>query len=69
MPQPEQEAAGDPDNLPPRSRLFLVVPKTADGQLIHVRSWRLAAAAAAAPAAGVVTRHLVSCSSSSAAMR
>eukprot|EP00882_Tetradesmus_deserticola_P024175 GHRQ01026407.1.p1 GENE.GHRQ01026407.1~~GHRQ01026407.1.p1 ORF type:complete len:221 (+),score=100.09 GHRQ01026407.1:79-741(+) len=35
MPQPEQEVPSDPDNVPPRSRLFLVVPKTADGQLIH----------------------------------
>lgn len=26
----------DPDNLPLRSRLFLVVPKTADAQAIEV---------------------------------
>jgi hypothetical protein len=46
LPPPEQEAGSDPDNVPPRSRLFLVVPKTADGQLIHV-SISLAAAVAA----------------------
>eukprot|EP00210_Caulerpa_lentillifera_P003744 g3577.t1 len=32
--QVEMELACDPDNVPPRSRLFLVVPKTADGQAI-----------------------------------
>lgn len=32
--QVELEMAGDPDNIPPRSRLFLVVPKSADGQAI-----------------------------------
>ena len=31
------EASLDPDNIPPRSRLFLVVPKNADGQSIEVR--------------------------------
>ena len=30
------EASLDPDNIPPRSRLFLVVPKNADGQSIEV---------------------------------
>ncbi|KAK9841804.1 hypothetical protein WJX81_004164 [Elliptochloris bilobata] len=29
------EASLDPDNIPPRSRLFLVVPKNADGQAIQ----------------------------------
>lgn len=32
------EASLDPDNIPPRSRLFLVVPKNADGAAIEVRS-------------------------------
>jgi len=32
--QVEMELACDPDNIPPRSRLFLVVPKTADPQMI-----------------------------------
>ena len=32
----EPEPAPDPDNIPPRSRLFIVVPKTADGQAIEV---------------------------------
>jgi len=26
----------DPDNVPPQSRLFIVVPKTSDGSLIEV---------------------------------
>jgi hypothetical protein len=26
----------DPDNIPPQSRLFIVVPKTSDGSLIEV---------------------------------
>ncbi len=30
------EVHADPDNIPPRSRLFLVVPKTADANLITV---------------------------------
>ena len=34
--QPETEFAADPDNIPPRSRLFMVVPKTADGSIIEV---------------------------------
>eukprot|EP00882_Tetradesmus_deserticola_P025144 GHRQ01027603.1.p2 GENE.GHRQ01027603.1~~GHRQ01027603.1.p2 ORF type:complete len:206 (+),score=63.03 GHRQ01027603.1:79-696(+) len=55
MPQPEQEVPSDPDNVPPRSRLFLVVPKTADGQLIHVRSWW--------PAAADVLRSVLQCRS------
>ena len=33
---PETEVATDPDNIPPRSRLFMVVPKTADGSVIEV---------------------------------
>lgn len=55
---PEQEAASDPDNIPPRSRLFLVVPKTAEARLIHVRvmgqagQWVSCIAAVAAAAAG-----------------
>ena len=32
----DQEILTDPDNMPPRSRLFLVVPKTADANLIEV---------------------------------
>ena len=36
--QPEAEIATDPDNIPPRSRLFMVVPKTADGSIIEVSS-------------------------------
>eukprot|EP00210_Caulerpa_lentillifera_P008383 g7995.t1 len=32
--QVETELACDPDNVPPRSRLFIVVPKTSDGQAI-----------------------------------
>lgn len=37
----EVELSSDPDNLPPRSRLFLVVPKQADPQQIQVsvRGW------------------------------
>lgn len=31
----DAEAAADPDNVPPRSRLFIVVPKTADAALIQ----------------------------------
>eukprot|EP00891_Asterochloris_glomerata_P003566 jgi/Astpho2/3566/gw1.00057.54.1_t len=31
----DQEILTDPDNMPPRSRLFLVVPKTADASLIE----------------------------------
>ncbi|KAJ9513161.1 hypothetical protein QJQ45_029346 [Haematococcus lacustris] len=38
-PQPRQhpgaELSSDPDNVPPRSRLFLVVPKSADPQLLQ----------------------------------
>lgn len=33
----EAELSSDPDNIPPRSRLFIVVPKQADSQKIHVR--------------------------------
>eukprot|EP00878_Enallax_costatus_P022075 GHUV01023407.1.p1 GENE.GHUV01023407.1~~GHUV01023407.1.p1 ORF type:complete len:188 (+),score=39.98 GHUV01023407.1:110-673(+) len=32
---PEEQSPTDPDNIPPRSRLFLVVPKTAEAKLIH----------------------------------
>jgi hypothetical protein len=35
--QPEPEISSDPDNTPPRSRLFIVVPKQADPQQIQVR--------------------------------
>lgn len=35
----EQELSNDPDNVPPRSRLFIVVPKQAEPQNIQVR-WR-----------------------------
>lgn len=38
--RPEDEATLDPDNMPPRSRLFLVVPKTADGGLIQTEMAR-----------------------------
>ena len=30
------KAVADPDNVPPQSRLFIVVPKTSDGTLIEV---------------------------------
>ncbi len=33
---PEETASADPDNVPPRSRLFLVVPKTAEARIVHV---------------------------------
>lgn len=32
----EAEVSTDPDNLPARSRLFIVVPKQADAQLVQV---------------------------------
>ncbi len=32
----EQEISSDPDNIPPRSRLFIVVPKQAEPQQINV---------------------------------
>lgn len=32
----DMELSSDPDNMPPRSRLFLVVPKQADAQQLHV---------------------------------
>jgi len=47
---PDEAASADPDNVPPRSRLFLVVPKTAEARLVHV-SIQLHLAAAATPAA------------------
>ena len=34
--QPEEEGPADPDNVPARSRLFLVVPKAADAGVIEV---------------------------------
>lgn len=34
----EIQCAQDPDNVPPRSRLFMVVPKTAEGRAIEVGS-------------------------------
>lgn len=34
---PEEDNPSDPDNTPPRSRLFMVVPKSADGPVIEVR--------------------------------
>lgn len=37
-PSPTVDPHVDPDNFPPRSRLFLVVPKTADATLITVRA-------------------------------
>lgn len=40
---PEETASADPDNVPPRSRLFLVVPKTAEARIVHVSirsSWQ-----------------------------
>ncbi len=33
----EDVLASDPDNHPPRSRLFVVVPKTADAVVLQVR--------------------------------
>lgn len=33
---PDDTASADPDNVPPRSRLFLVVPKTAEARVVHV---------------------------------
>ncbi len=41
MPQkhtPELELSSDPDNVPPRSRLFIVVPKLCEPQQIQVRA-------------------------------
>jgi hypothetical protein len=39
-PQPaEVELTSDPDNNPPRSRLFIVVPKTADAAMIQARAY------------------------------
>ena len=35
----DTEMATDPDNIPPRSRLFIVVPKNADAGLIQVLAW------------------------------
>ena len=32
----DSKAVADPDNVPPQSRLFIVVPKTSDGTLIEV---------------------------------
>jgi len=32
---PEAEISADPDNVPPRSRLFIVVPKQAEAQLVQ----------------------------------
>ena len=37
-PAGEIQCAQDPDNVPPRSRLFMVVPKTAEGRAIEVGS-------------------------------
>jgi len=37
-PDAAPDASLDPDNVPPRSRLFLVVPKNADGQAIEARA-------------------------------
>ena len=34
----EDHLSSDPDNMPPRSRLFLVVPKTAEARVIQVGS-------------------------------
>jgi hypothetical protein len=34
----EDQLSSDPDNMPPRSRLFLVVPKTAEARVIQVKS-------------------------------
>lgn len=47
---PDEAASADPDNVPPRSRLFLVVPKTAEARLVHV-SIPVHLQPAAAPAA------------------
>ncbi|KAL4539612.1 hypothetical protein Ndes2437B_g02024 [Nannochloris sp. 'desiccata'] len=38
----EEDAPLDPDNTPPRSRLFLVVPKNADGSIIEAEMSRFA---------------------------
>ena len=35
-PMEQPELSSDPDNIPPRSRLFLVVPKQADPQQLNV---------------------------------
>jgi hypothetical protein len=35
-PADDQQLSADPDNNPPRSRLFLVVPKTADPRIVSV---------------------------------
>lgn len=39
---PDDEAALDPDNTPPRSRLFMVVPKNSDGSIIEAEMSRFA---------------------------
>jgi hypothetical protein len=36
----EPEISSDPDNVPPRSRLFIVVPKQADSMQIQARAGR-----------------------------
>jgi hypothetical protein len=46
---PDEVASADPDNMPPRSRLFLVVPKTAEARLIHVSCFACAARPPCAP--------------------
>jgi hypothetical protein len=43
------ELSTDPDNTPPRSRLFLVVPKTADADAISVSGAAALARGAGAP--------------------
>lgn len=40
MHRPDEEPPLDPDNTPPRSRLFMVVPKSADGSIIEAEMAR-----------------------------
>lgn len=47
-----EELPSDPDNTPPRSRLFMVVPKSAEGSIIEV-----CAAGAGMVAAAMQERH------------
>lgn len=80
MPVLEEPASADPDNIPPRSRLFLVVPKTAEARLVHVSVTGAAAAAAThnrgllaqeqqGRPRGVCVERLLSCLRSAVALR
>lgn len=55
-PSPEMELSSDPDNVPPRSRLFLVVPKLSDTKQIQVRPHNYTTIA---PTPGVLKTHFL----------